>query len=441
MKRRITAIFLATAMLAGTATLLTAGAVQAWAAETAVDTTLTPPPAATSPAPGTIQPPAAPLATAIPQLATVSGVVLCTMVIVQVVKKAGASVMIVERTPVWVIAVVVACGLTALASAVLGTLPGELIGLLWQAALAAGSASGFFTWLKEPSDSPGNSTVHGGSGSPPKSWVSFLAIPAAVAALTCASGCSTALSKGQQYKVASSTYTGTLNAITALSKAGAIPLADLARIDAVRGRANELLNKMRAAVAAGTTLDWTWYSTQLNTLLEELIQLEIQAEQRKTKPKETSYDGTRSSGPLAGRPGTGDGDRRRDLRGDRRGQGTDGRRAGLDRRGPGQCQRQLCRRTGTKTGGRDADGNGRVTAARASPCVAASQSREGAENAEAEREIARWVWGGMGSPAISAVARASPYDVDEEVETALRAAHARLGVDETARNVAALARE
>jgi len=93
-------------------------------------------------------------------LTSLSGIVVATLIILQILKKLMAEVDGLKVVPIWVYGVTVSVGLTVFANRVLKILPGDdLLPLVWQAALLAASASGFYEWIKAPKASPEMSAV------------------------------------------------------------------------------------------------------------------------------------------------------------------------------------------------------------------------------------------------------------------------------------------
>ena len=69
---------------------------------------------------------------------SIGGIVVVTLVLVNVIKKAFGGVAALKSIPVWVYAVVVSIGLTAFARYGLNTLEGNVFDLILQAVIAAG---------------------------------------------------------------------------------------------------------------------------------------------------------------------------------------------------------------------------------------------------------------------------------------------------------------
>jgi len=169
------------------------------------------------------------------QLGTITAIVALALGFVQVLKmllmkyKVG----IVNSLPTWLICVGVSMGLTLLANLVLKTLPGQWYDLLWQAALAAGTASGFYSWFAKPMDSP------------EKKSKTFKTVPFLVAGLVLplvlsTSGC-TGLSSGQKYIISCQSYAATANTLAVLVKAGEFGTADKARIRILNDTCQDIL--------------------------------------------------------------------------------------------------------------------------------------------------------------------------------------------------------
>lgn len=92
-------------------------------------------------------------------LGTISGIVAATLLLVEIIKRAGQDLPFIRAVPVWVIAVLVSIGLTYLGNRILSTLEGDLPTLLWTAALSAASASGIHTWLRKPTEGPAKAST------------------------------------------------------------------------------------------------------------------------------------------------------------------------------------------------------------------------------------------------------------------------------------------
>ena len=323
---RIAGIALMTAAIAGMTVLIFAAAAQG-------QTT------ASQPAGGGIELPVSLKA----QLGTITGVIVLSLAIVELLKRLLAKVPYAQLVPVWCYAVAVANVLALLAKYALGTLPGDTIEVLWQASLGAATASGFYTWLRQPTTGP--EAAAESKQTPQRSgggWTGVLLAALAVGAASMA-GCSQPPS--QQYVIATRSYTGTLGALTTLGKAGMIPLADLERIEVVRGKAAAGLDRLKAAVVAGNPITAEWYLREVNALLDELIVYQIRAEQFREKQaaaaggKEQSHherigddrDGLGRDAPGDGGPGHRTAAAGRATRGDGRGDRAGRAGAGGDR--------------------------------------------------------------------------------------------------------------
>lgn len=90
--------------------------------------------------------------------ASVAGIVGGTLIIVEVLKRAIGNVSVLKSVPTWVYSVAVAVGLTYTSRA-LGLLAeqGSTLDVLMSALMLAASASGFWTWLRQPADQIKNS--------------------------------------------------------------------------------------------------------------------------------------------------------------------------------------------------------------------------------------------------------------------------------------------
>ena len=258
------------------------------------------------------------------QLGTITGVIVLSLAIVELLKRLLAKVPYAQLVPIWCYAVAVANVLALLAKYALGTLPGDTIEVLWQASLGAATASGFYTWIRQTTTGP--EAAAESKQAPQRSgggWTGVLLACLAIGATT-ANGCNQTAS--QRYVAATHAYSGVLGALTTLSKAGMIPLADMERVEVVRVKAAESLDRMKAAVLAGDRIRAEWYLREANNLLDELLVLQIRGEQRKAAgggKEQSRHDGTGNDRGGVGRvaagnrsAGGGTGDARGRARGD-----------------------------------------------------------------------------------------------------------------------------
>lgn len=108
------------------------------------------------------------------------------------------------------------------------------------------------------------------------------------------SGCN-GMSNGQKYILTCQTVETTANTLASLDKAGAFGVADRARIKAMGTLAKTLILKMRDDLLSGkTSFEFPYLMTQLQTVLDELLRMQLAAEAAKT-PKEITY-GPRNTG-------------------------------------------------------------------------------------------------------------------------------------------------
>lgn len=91
-------------------------------------------------------------------LTSTTGIVVATMFIVEILKRLLKGMTWFEKIPVFVYAVVIAVILTIVAVQ-LNALQGELYQLLWSSIIGAASASGFYTWLRNPENVKTSSTL------------------------------------------------------------------------------------------------------------------------------------------------------------------------------------------------------------------------------------------------------------------------------------------
>jgi len=212
------------------------------------------------------------------QLGTVSGIVVVAMGLVQIFKlllgkyKLG----IVNNLPTPLLCVGVTMGLTAAASLVLKTLPGEWYNLLWQAALASGTASGFFSWLREPMDSPADKAK--ASSRVALFWLAPLGL-----SLVLTQGCvgTQPMSNSQQYKIASVTVRAAVDSIKTAGQNKLISDEDIVAIDPFVKQAFDSLRSMRLAVLNKDPIKCQWYLLQVQQLVAKLGTMERSAKEMK----------------------------------------------------------------------------------------------------------------------------------------------------------------
>ena len=210
------------------------------------------------------------------QLGTITAIVALALGIVQVLKlllvkyKMG----IVNSLPTPAICIGVSMGLTLLANLVLKSLPGSIFDLLWQAALAAGAASGLFSWLSEPLDSPANKIS-------PKTPLFLLGALGLSLVLT--GGCvgTQPMSNSQQYGIASASVRAVVDSLTAAGKNKLISDEDVVAIDPFVKQAFDSLRSMRTAVLAKDPIKCQWYLLQVQRLVNKIGTMETQAKELK----------------------------------------------------------------------------------------------------------------------------------------------------------------
>jgi len=169
----------------------------------------------------------------------------------------------------------------------------------------------------------------------------FLALGLGLSLVLSAGGC-TGLSNGQKYILTCQTVEATAKTITTLDKAGAFGTADRARIKAMGKLAKTLILKMRDDLIGGdTSMNFSYLLTQLQTVLDELLRMQLQAEAAQTAREISNgtidsdnyrIDGGTEHGLAAGQGGSrvsGDG-QSADPRGDRHSDDGGGRCSGRD---------------------------------------------------------------------------------------------------------------
>ncbi|HXD20131.1 MAG TPA: hypothetical protein VN654_24115 [Vicinamibacterales bacterium] len=93
---------------------------------------------------------------------SVTGVVVVTIFLVSVLKRAVGNVPYVNTVPTWLYAVAISAVLTAMTNYVWHTLPGNLWQNMTQAVMMAGSSSGFYEWLQTPTKPLAESAISAG---------------------------------------------------------------------------------------------------------------------------------------------------------------------------------------------------------------------------------------------------------------------------------------
>ncbi len=212
-------------------------------------------------------------------LTTITGIVALTLVITQVVKRLFANLSVLKNAPTWAIAVVVAVLLALVANKSLGLLEGDLVTLLWQAAVAALAASGFYSWMDNPKADPESSAKSRAEKktarlSPPGPVGSIFLVGVMALSMT---GCATQ-SQTQQYRNASNVYNAAVEVVTALGNAEVIDLDGLETFELIRVEVNNELDAMRDAIIAGDTFDFQFALRRFNAALSRLVQEQLRLE-------------------------------------------------------------------------------------------------------------------------------------------------------------------
>jgi len=223
------------------------------------------------------------------QLGTITAIVALSLGIVQVFKLllAKYKVGIVSDLPTPLLCIGVSMALAVIAN-VSGYLPGEWYNVLWQAMLASGTASGFFSWVKEPLDSPAKKADASASVKLPMTnkaaWLGVLMVP-----LVLMTGCGVeTLSPGQQYDIASSSVRSVVDSLKAAGDNGLISDEDIVAIDPFVQQAFDSLRAMRTEALQGNSVKTQWYLTQVRQLVAKLLTMRETA-------KEMNDGGNRSS--------------------------------------------------------------------------------------------------------------------------------------------------
>ncbi len=109
------------------------------------------------------------------------------------------------------------------------------------------------------------------------------------------------MSNGQKYILASQTYAATANTVAALVRAGEFGTADKAKIRAVNDTCLVLIMKMRDDMLQDNTpFDFEYTLRQFQTVLDELLRLQLKAEAAKTKKEKASGPDNANTGRTDG---------------------------------------------------------------------------------------------------------------------------------------------
>ncbi len=209
---------------------------------------------------------------AYPQLATISGIIAATMIVVEVVKRLVHDVKILKDTPTWVYAIGVSTCLCLISRYALHAIDMEIGPLLWTAAIAAASGGGFFTWLRKPTDSP-KSSVASTTGDAKTTTASFLILGLTAGMM---SGC-VGFSESQRYKVVSESYSSTMEQLTVMSQAGQLDLETMEELDIYSDRVNSLLDKIEDAIITNNRIDFEFTISKVQALINELLRMQLEA--------------------------------------------------------------------------------------------------------------------------------------------------------------------
>jgi len=239
-------------------------------------------------------------------------IVLVTGVLVQVVKKKTAELPVLAKLPIWLYAVLIAGGLTCLATYGLGTLQGDplslLVNILGNVLWTLGGYGLLFGLTKTPATAAagevqrsGNTTVGpGGAG-----WSGMIVLAAALAAT--AGGCS-GMSNGQKFIIAGQTYSVTANTLAVLVREGEFGTVDKTRIRLLNDTCKDILLKMSEDLAGGqTSFTFQYALSQFQTILDEMLRMQLVAEAAK-KRKGTNVSNTNGSDHPGDRVGDGQAD-------------------------------------------------------------------------------------------------------------------------------------
>jgi len=223
-------------------------------------------------------------------LGSVPAIILFTMGIVEVFKLVLMKYRLALTTyklewltklPTPLMAIGIAVGLTFLANYVIKTLPGDPLELIWQAIVSAAAAGGFFTWLREPTDSPARKADSAGGVALPMSRKASFLLLGLLLPLVLTSGCvgTQTLSPSQQYGIASASVRAAADSIRTAGENGLISDEDIIAIDPVVRQAFDSLRSMRTAILEGDPITVQWYLIQVQGLVSKLSTMQLRAKE------------------------------------------------------------------------------------------------------------------------------------------------------------------
>jgi cell shape-determining protein MreD len=83
-------------------------------------------------------------------LASITGIVGITMILVELLKKPLKNFKWFQKIPVFIYSIIMAAMIAFLANRVFHTISGNIYHIIWRSIISAASASGFYTWLRNP---------------------------------------------------------------------------------------------------------------------------------------------------------------------------------------------------------------------------------------------------------------------------------------------------
>lgn len=201
-------------------------------------------------------------------LTSVTGIIAATFAIVEILKRLIQNQnSFLGRTPVWIYSVIVSAVLAFLANKVIRRdathyfLEGDLWVVMWKSVLGAASASGFFTWFRNPSGSMASAQPLGTpvNGEDHTMKPSILLVPFMLGALLFTGGCATPsltsnpTPKTQVAQMAEA-YSGVVQSLVELRKEGLIQAGSPldTTIKEADNRAYSFLRSARSSAEVGT---------------------------------------------------------------------------------------------------------------------------------------------------------------------------------------------
>lgn len=213
-------------------------------------------------------------------LGSITGVVAATMLVVEILKRIFDNVTGFKKIPVFVYAIVVAAILAFIGNK-LGYLAGKPVFVIWASIISAGSASGFYTWLRNPQPIQTASKV----GVIP----SILLFGFCFSSIGCTNGFNWNKRAPNDTPVTNDArivYSSIVSELTTLKKFGYISNDEkVNQIEPIRKQAADALNALETAELSGLKLD----KTTFNNLIDKLIEWRTKAQARKSVNEKVSW--------------------------------------------------------------------------------------------------------------------------------------------------------